>query len=445
MKKPYSRRDFVKRNSIAGLGTYFALGLTPSVFADNVRAAETPAILGGQKLRTKGWPGWPMWIPETDEKRLLEVMRSGVWSRSKVVAEFEKKWAELVGAKRCLTVVNGTNALFAAVHNLNIGAGDEVITTPFTFISTPLAVVNNGAIPVFADIDEDTWQIDPKKIEEKITPRTRAILPVHIYGIPADMEKIMAIAKKHNLLVVEDACQAWLAEINHKKVGTFGDAGCFSFQNSKHLPMGEGGAIVSDNEVFMDRCQSYHNFGGSKIMGTKIRLSEYQAAIGLAQLERLEEQTARRNENADYLRARLKEIPGILPNKLYPGTTRGAYHLFPFRYKKEEFKGMARADFIRALSAEGIPCGAGYSAGLNTRPFINDAFKSKNYQRMYSKDELNWDKFVANNQCPVNDRVCNEETVAFGQRMLLAERSDMDDIIKAIEKIYNNAGKIRKD
>lgn len=443
MKKEFSRREFVKKNSLAGMGVYLGAGLTPSVFADNVRTAETPAILGGQKIRTKGWPGWPMWIPETDEKQLIEVMRSGVWSRSKVVADFEQKWAQLIGAKRCLTVVNGTNALIAAVHNLDLGAGDEIILPPFTFIATPLAVLNNGAIPVFADIDENTWQIDPKKIEEKITPRTKAILPVHIYGIPADMEKIMAIAKKHNLLVVEDACQAWLAEINHKKVGTFGNAGCFSFQNSKHIPMGEGGAIVSDDEKFMDRCQSYHNYGG-KILGTKLRLAEYQAAIGLAQLKRLEEQTERRNANADYLRSKLKDIPGILPNKLYAGVTKGSYHLFPFRFKKDEFKGMTRSDFIRAMGAEGIPCGAGYSAGLNTAPFIKDAFESKNYKKMYPAETLDWNRYLANNQCPVNDRLCNDETVAFGQRMLLAERSDMDDIVKAIEKIHSNAGKIKK-
>ncbi len=280
------------------------------------------------------------------------------------------------------------------------------------------------------------------KIEAKITPRTKAILPVHIYGIPADMERIMAIARKHNLLVVEDACQAWLAEINHKKVGTFGNAGCFSFQNSKHCPMGEGGAIVSDDEAYMDRCYSYHNFGGLKITGTKLRLAEYQAAIGLAQLKRLEEQTAKRNENADYLRSKLKEIPGILPNKLYKGVTRGAYHLFPFRYKKDAFKGMSRSQFIKAMNAEGISCGGGYSAGLNTGAYINEALQSKNYQKMYPKEMLDFDRFVKQNQCPVNDRLCNEETVAFGQRMLLADRSDMDDIVRAVEKIHSNAGKI---
>jgi perosamine synthetase len=442
-KRNYSRREFVKKNSITGLGAVLGMGLTPTVFTDNLKFADTPAILGGQKVRTKGWSKWPIWIPETDESQVIEVLRSGVWSRAKVVSEFERKWAELIGAKRCLTTVNGTSALICAIRNLDIGAGDEVLLPPFTFIATPISILQNGAMPVFVDIDEETWQIDPKKIEAKITPRTKAILPVHIYGLPADMENIMAIARKHNLLVVEDACQGWLAEINHKKVGTFGNAGCFSFQNSKHLPMGEGGAIVSDDDKFMDRCFLYHDYGGSRITGAKYRLAEYQAAIGLAQLKRLEEQTAKRNENADYLRNRLKEIPGIVPHKLYKNVTRAAYHLFPFHFKKEAFKGLTRSEFTRAVSAEGVPCGSGYRAGLNREPYINDALQSKNFQKMYPKEMLNFEKYVQQNQCPVNDRVCDEQTVAFGQRMLLGDKSDMDDIVNAIEKVYNNAHKIR--
>jgi dTDP-4-amino-4,6-dideoxygalactose transaminase len=209
--------------------------------------------------------------------------------------------------------------------------------------------------------------------------------------------------------------------------------------------MGEGGAVVSDDEAFMDRCQAYHDFGGEKIRGTKIRLSEYQAAIGLAQLVRLEEQTEKRNANADYLRAKMKEIPGIFPNRLYPQVTKGAYHHFPFRFRKEEFAGMTRAQFVKALNAEGIPCGTGYDAGLNTGAYINDYLKSKNFRKMYTADELDWNKFLARNQCPVHDRLCNEETVEFSQKLLLADRIDMDDIIKAIGKIHATAGKIRKD
>jgi perosamine synthetase len=267
------------------------------------------------------------------------------------------------------------------------------------------------------------------------------------------MGPILAIAKKHNLVVIEDACQAHFAEINHQKVGTFGNAGCFSFQNSKNLAIGEGGAIVSNDDAFMDRCFSYHNYGnpfgmvagvigaGTLIQGNKLRLTEYQAAIGLAQLKRLDAQTTLRNENAAYLKSKIKDIPGIIPYKLYDDVTRAAFHLFPFRYKKEGFKGLSRDVFVKALAAEGIPCSKGY-ATLNNMPYLNDAFQSKNYQKMYPKATLNFKSYVERNHCPENDRLCNEEAVWFAQNMLLGSRADMDEIADAIQKIYANADKL---
>ena len=351
-------------------------------------------------------------------------------------------------------MVNGTNALITSVVQLDIGAGDEVIVTPYTWISSIQAVLIAGAMPVFVDIDPDTYQMDPAKIEAKITSRTRAIMPVHILGLPANMVVIMEIAKKHNLLVIEDACQAWLAEINHQKVGTFGKVGCFSFQNSKHLPLGEGGAIVSDDEELIDRCYSYHNVGfphgavigavgaGSVMLATKLRLTEYQAAIGLAQLGVLDEQTTQRNTNAAYLKSRIKEIPGIKPYKLYDNVTRAAFHMFAFRYKKDDFKGLSRDRFIEALVAEGIPCMSGYAPFLNKQPYLENAFQSKNFRKMYPKELLDFEKYKEENNCPENDELC-VEAVWLAQSMLLAEKSDLDDIPSAIEKIRNNADKIK--
>ena len=440
-KKNYSRREFVKQNSIVGLGATVATIVGPTLLANCATETGTPAILGGQKVRTKGWPEWPMWNPATDEEQLLKAIRSGVWSRAEIVSEFEKKWAEVIGAKRSLAVVNGTNALIASMVQLGIGGGDEVLVPPYTFIASIVSILQTGAIRVFVDTDPETFQIDPAKIEAQITPRTKAIMPVHILGLPADMIKIMSIAKKHNLLVVEDACQAWLAEIDHKKMGTFGNAGCFSFSNPKNMPIGEGGAIVSDDEEFMDRCYSYHNYGnpygsaigevgsGTIIAGTKLRMTEYQAAIGLAQLKRLEEQTTKRNVNAAYLKSNIKKIPGILPYKLNQKVTRAAFHLFPFRYKKEEFKGLTREKFLNALNAEGIPGWSGYTP-LNKMPYLENVLKTKNFKLMYPSEMLDYKKYMERNQCPMNDQLC-EEAVWFNQNILLTEKSDMDDIATA--------------
>ncbi|MEP6594652.1 MAG: DegT/DnrJ/EryC1/StrS family aminotransferase [Ginsengibacter sp.] len=453
-KQDFSRREFLKQNSITGLGALMATGIAPSIFANSLSASDMPAILGGKPAFTEKWPKWPQWIAETDEKRVLEVLRSGVWSRDAVVTEFENKWAKTIGSKRSLMVVNGTSALAISLIQNNIGAGDEVLIPPYTYVATAVAVLNAGAMPVFVDTDPETFQIDPSKIEAKITPRTKAIMPVHFAGLPADMIRIMDIAKKHKLIVIEDACQAHLAEINHQKVGTFGHAGCFSFQNSKILPIGEGGAIVSDDEGFVDRCYSYHNFGFpfgaiiansseiSVLKGNKLRMSEYQAAIGLAQLTRLDHQTTTRNENAEYLRSQMQRIPGIIPIKLVENVTRGSYYIFPFRYKKEDFKELTRAGFTAALEAEGVSCLQTYPP-LNTMPFLADALKSKNYQIAYSQEKLDFGKYLIDNACPENDKLC-QEAIWFYHPLLLAGKSAMNHIAEAISKIHKYAGDIKK-
>ena len=211
-----SRRKFIKQNLLTSAGAMLGANTVSAFFTNNkLKETNTPAILGGTPVVGSApkpkWVKWPMWVPATDEPRVLEVLRSGVWSRAGVVDEFESEWAKTIGAKRCVTTVNGTNAMICSLVNLGVGGGDEVIIPPYTFIATPQAVLQTGAMPVFVDTDPVTFQMDVNKIEEKITPRTRAILPVHIAGLPSDMERIMEIAKKHNLVVVEDACQAWLS------------------------------------------------------------------------------------------------------------------------------------------------------------------------------------------------------------------------------------------
>jgi len=440
-----TRRQFLAAASVGSL----AASAFPT-FSKAGTKADKLAILGGQPIRTKPFQSWPIWNKDTDEEGVLAVLRSGVWSRNKVVAEFEKKYAELMGVKRCIGTTNGTNALLTALHCLDVGIGDEVLVTPYTFIATMQVIFLNGALPIMIDPDPETFQINPDKMEEKIGKYTRAILPVHILGLPAHMDKINAIAQKHNLVVVEDACQAWMAEWKGKKCGTLGDLGCFSFQNSKNLPCGEGGAIVGDDDKVMDKCYSYHDYGrgygnvgqvegtGFRILGNKCRMAEYQAAILLAQMKRLEQQTQTRNENAQYLTSRLRDIPGIVPHKLYDGVTRAAYHLYPFRYEKQHFDNILRSKFLAALKAEGIPCSSGYNR-VNKNAFFENTLRSKNFRKMYSKQRL--DRCRELNHCPDGDHLC-DEAVWFSQSMLLGTKVDMDDIANAIQKIYDNRSKL---
>ncbi|MHC4435308.1 MAG: DegT/DnrJ/EryC1/StrS family aminotransferase, partial [Planctomycetota bacterium] len=391
--KNLSRRKFLA----ASAGTIAAVTSgTAGTYAASTSAKL--AIKGGKAVRTKPFQSWPIW-DRSAEKGIISILRSGDWfrGRGETVTKFEKAYADILGAKRCVCTVNGTNSLLTALHVLDVGVGDEVIVSPYTFIATYNVIIGSSALPVFADTDPETFQINPDKIEERITERTRAILPVHILGIPANMDRIMAIAKKHNLVVIEDACQAWMAEWRGKKCGTIGDLGCFSFQNSKHLPCGEGGAVVGNDDELMDKVMSYHNCGrpygcikktsNYPIIGTNRRMMEYQAAVGLSQIKRLEGDTERRNKNAEYLTSKIKDIPGIIPVKLYEGVTRCAYHLYPFRYKKEYFNGAPRQKFLAALSAEGIPCSGGYGPQYRD-DLIEVALKSKNFTRSFPKSRL---------------------------------------------------------
>jgi len=379
---------------------------------------------------------------------MMSLLRSGNWYRGdgNKCEEFEKKYAELIGARRVIATASGTTALITGLHTLGVDAGDEVIVSPYTFIASYNVIFNQKALPVFADTNLETFTIDPFKIEEKINERTAAIMPVHIYGLPADMNRILALAKKHQLPVIEDACQAWLAEYDGKMCGTLGDLGTFSFQNSKHIPSGEGGALAGSNDALMDRCFAYHNcgrpygksmagMGENAVRGSNKRMTEIQAGILLSQMKRARGDADKRLENALYLNSRLKDIPGIIPYKLADGATRSSYHLYPFRYKKEHFDGLSREKFRAALRAEGIPSYSGYGKqyfdGL-----IEDAISSRGYKRLFSAERLKRYREELHH-LPQNDQLTGE-AVMFFQNMLLAERKDMDDIVHAIHKIYKN-------
>jgi len=411
------------------------------------RKQNNLAIHGGSAVRTADWLNWPVWNSDA-EKPMLEVLRSGDWFRLRgtKVDEFEQAYASLIGAKRVLATASGTTALETALHVLGVDAGDEVIVSPYTFIASYNVIFSQKALPVFADINQETFTIDPHKIEAKINERTKAILPVHIFGLPADMDRIMAIARQHKLVVIEDACQAWLAEYKDKMCGTIGDLGCFSFQNSKNIPAGEGGAVAGNDETLLDRCHSFHNcgrpygktgsdFSGYPFFGGNKRMMEFQAVILLSQLERVKKDFDKRLENALYLDSKLKEIPGIIPYKLTEGATKSAYHIYPFRYKKEFFDELPREKFLAALQAEGIPCSSGYEAQYHDG-FMEEVLSSRGFKRLYSEQRLKHYREELH-ELPENEQL-TREAVWFFQNMLLAERKDMDDIVKAVHKVYEN-------
>lgn len=442
MGSTISRRQFVAGAAVAGMG--LTMGRTAT-------AASQPALLGGTPAHEGGWPNWPEWR-ESWEPEIVQILRSGHWCCSDgggEVTDFEAAYAKLLGANRCVATASGTTALITGLHVMEVDAGDEVICSPYTFSATYNSILMHKALPVFADTAPATLTMDPATIESHITDRTRAIVPVHIYGMPCDMEPINAIARKHNLAVVEDACQAWLAEYDGRKCGTLGDLGCFSFQNSKHIPAGEGGAITGMREELLDRCWGFHNCGrpmgtfqgsGCFSRGSNFRMLHMQASMLVQQIDKLLQDTEVRRANADYLSSGLREIPGIAPAEL-PANSRAVWHLYPLRYDAEQFGGMSRDKFMRALRAEGIPCGGGYSEQYFDGMF-DEAINSRGFKRLWSAERLKAyrDSF---HDLKGNRQVC-ETTVGLPQNLLLADRSAMDHVIAAIDKIKAHAPALMK-
>jgi dTDP-4-amino-4,6-dideoxygalactose transaminase len=398
------------------------------------------ALLGGKPVRTKPFPSWPV-FGKTEEERVLRVLHSGKWGRlnGPEVAGFERRFAAVHGCKHGIAVVNGTVSLRIALLAAGIRAEEEVIIPPYTFFSTASAVVEANAIPVFADIDLETFNLDPQAVEAVITPRTRAIIPVHFAGQPADMKRIMAIAKKHKLLVIEDAAHAHGASYRGRPAGSLGHVASFSFQSSKNMTSGEGGILTTNDPALAAACRSIHDCGRiptgrwyeHHVLSGNYRLGEFQGAILNAQLNRLEVQTKTRDRNGQYLAARISQLPGVHPQKRPGDCTRHSYHLFMLRMDDKKF-GVPRGAVIKALRAEGIPCSAGYGFSLNQQPmFRNKAFGP--YLPEVST-QLNYRQV----SCPNSDLICREQCVWLEQAIFLGTRADMGDIARAFEKIYEH-------
>lgn len=409
--------------------------------------ADTLAINGGPKSCDYQWPQWPIW-DDAERENLSQVLESGNWWFGDQVHQFEREYAAFQGAKFGVTVSSGTTALEAAFMALGIGAGDEVIVPPYTFLATATAVLRVNAIPVFADIDPETLCIDPVDVERKITDKTKAIVPVHFGGYMADMDRLKEIAQAHGLLIVEDACHAWGSQWKGKGAGTLGACGVFSFQASKNISSGEGGIIVTDDEGVADGCASVINCGRIKggewykhyVMASNLRITEFQAAILLAQLTRLEAQTMKRMENARILDDALAGVPGLSITRAEPRMTRRSYHIYPVRLDSAVL-GCSREQFIKACVAEGVPIGSGYPIPLYQQPvfqsFKQDAAGCPVTCGFYSH-EVDYTKV----HCPVCEQVC-ADTCWISHQSLLADADAVKSIANAIRKVCMNSKELQ--
>jgi len=404
--------------------------------------AESLAIHGGTPVRTDPFPAWPV-FGEEEEQALIRALRSGKWGRAdgSEVKRFEQRFAEYHQAARGVAMVNGTTALKLSLLACGIKAGDEVIVPPYTFLATASAVVEANATPVFADLELETFNIDPKAVEAAVTPRTRAIIPVHLGGLPVDMEAIMDIASRHDLTVIEDACHAHGAEYKGRRVGAIGHMGVFSFQSSKNLNSGEGGIMITNDEELAELVWSTHNCGrvpgglwyDHRRIGGNYRLSEFQGAILNAQWERFEEQAETRERNGKYLAERLAKLPGICPQARDADCGRHGYHLFALRLEPEVV-GTSRDAFIKALVAEGIPTIPGYVIPLYKQVIFQEMAIGPYTACRDTHPDLDYSRV----SCPNCETICYEQGVWFEQRMMLGTRQDIDDIAAAFEKVYEN-------
>ncbi len=391
--------------------------------------STTLAIHGGTPVRTAPFGGWPVW-GEEEERALLAALRSGHWGSldGTFVTRLEQEFAAFQGARHGVACVNGTLALSVALKAVGIEPGDEVLVPPYTFIATASAALMVGAIPVFVDVDPETLLLDPALIDAAVTPRTRAIIPVHHAGSPADMDGVMAAARRHGLRVIEDAAQAHGAAWRGRPVGAIGDVGTFSFQSSKAINAGEGGMMVTDDPALEELLWSYRNVGRRKggewyehvRLGWNLRLTEFQAALILEQMRRFPAQQAHRTESAAYLSSRLSEIPGVEPLRVPDGVTAHSWYSYHFRWLGERDGGLPKLAFSAALKAEGIPNFHGY-VPLNRNEAVREEVA-----------RLGGPEPVA---CPNAERAADHEVLMLALPILMGSHDDLDQVAEAVAKV----------
>ena len=354
---------------------------------------------------------------------------------SEVINNFEQKFARFQDAKYCISTSSGTTALWVALKSAGVKGGDEVIVPPYSFVATASAVLMANAVPVFVDIDPNTFNIDSSKIEQAITNKTKVIMPVHISGNPAEMDKIIKLSRKYNIKVIEDAAQAHGAEWDNRKVGALGLGGIFSFQTSKNMSAGEGGAIISNDKGFIEKCFSYHNCGRTtdgqyydhQLLGGNFRLNAIATSMLIPQINSLNNDMDLRDKNRSILDKQLGQIEGLSINSAYEKTTRQSNHLYLLRYDSNEFNGVTREKFFSAMQAEGIYTYAGYKPLYREEIFLSNS------------DECPWlkDYDYTNLQMKNTEILADDESVWLKQNHLLGNDNDIQDIIDSFEKVTN--------
>lgn len=426
------------------------------------------AIKGGVATRTQPFTARRT-IGVTEKKAVMEVMESGElsgffgspgpqWLGGEKVRQFERKWADNYGYKHAISVNSWTTGLMTAVGAMGIGPGDEVIVSPYTMSATATAILFYGGIPVFADIDPDTFNITVATIEPLITRRTKAIMVVHIFGQTAEMQSIMSLARKHNLKVIEDGAQSPGVKYNGKPICGFGDIGGFSLNYHKHIHTGEGGMLVTNDDQVALRCQLIRNHGENLVdvqpiedltnmLGSNYRLTELQAAIGIAQLDRLDGYVLHRQRLASFFAKQLDAIPGLTPPKVAE-CAEHAYYLFPVKYDAS-VTGISRNVFVEAVNAELPPVKVWEQTGF-IEGYIKPLYLAPLYQKKTAigREGFPWNanpgvKYnYSKGICPVAERIYDHELIYTPLIREPLTENDIDDFLVAIKKVLANPGEL---
>ena len=408
------------------------------------------AINGGSKTREKSFPRHPI-IGEEEKKQVLEVLESGNLSTfiaspgenflgGEKIKEFERKFCEKINVKFGIAFNSATSALHVAIVAVGIKPGEEVIVPPYTFTSTATSSLMHNAIPIFSDVKKDTYCLDPQKLKNVKSDLTKAIVPVHLFGHACDMDEIMNFANKNNLRVIEDCAQSPGGEYKNKSLGTIGDCGVFSFQESKSIMTGEGGMLVTNNEKIAEIARMVRNHGEvieenlkkrtykSEILGWGYRMTELEAALGVAQTTKLEYLNNERIKLCNYLTSKINEIVGLTHTKY--DFVKHVYYVYAFNFDEKKI-GISRELFVKALNAEGIPCFGGYVKPLYLNPLYTE---KRAYAFQHYKGNAKYEKGI----CPVAENLYYKELVGLVIARPPATIEDMDDIVNAIKKIIEN-------